>query len=167
MDRLLRMLEQQHELQVALGKHYPVMSVDERIEYIKEMILACEDELHEALGEIGWKSWATSRHINEEAAFNELRDAWQFLTNAMFAVTQADPEILAQRLHIALDDKLRENHRRIDDGYDGVANKCPQCRRDLSEVELKEVYSSGMFGNTHPHIILYCLCGREVDRRPV
>jgi hypothetical protein len=167
MDRLLHMLHAQYEFQVALGNHYPAMTTDERIEHIKEMILACEDELHEALGEIGWKSWATSKHINEEAAFGELRDAWQFLTNAMFAVTQADPDILAQRLHAALDVKLKENHRRNDEGYDGVSSKCPQCRRDLSEVQLKEVVSNGSFGNVAPHVVLYCPCGREIERRPV
>lgn len=165
MDRLLHMLEAQHDLQIALGHHYSAMSVDERIAHIKEMILACEDELHEALGEIGWKSWATSKHINEEAAFGELRDAWQFLTNAMFAVTQADPEVLAQRLHAALDNKLKTNHKRHEDGYDGIAGKCPQCRRDLSEVELREIIANTIPGGQY--VLIYCPCGREVGRRTV
>lgn len=157
------MLDAQHELQLKLGNDYAAMTVEERVDHCKEMILACEDELHEALNEMGWKSWATSKHLNAEAAFGELRDAWQFLTNAMFAVSQFPPHLLAARLHAALLEKLEVNIQRAENGYDGVSSKCQQCHRDLAEVELKEIVTEV----PTPHVIVYCVCGAEVGRRAV
>lgn len=138
-DRLTDMLQAQLDLQRRHGWDPLVMDLPTRIAYIKENVLALTDELHEALGEVGWKSWATSRHINSEAAFGELRDAWQFLTNLMFAVSPDSPTDLAARLERELYAKLKVNHARQDEGYDGVSTKCPGCGRALDETPIQEV----------------------------
>lgn len=141
-DRLADMLQAQLDLQRRHGWDPLVMDLPTRIAYIKENVLALTDELHEALGEVGWKSWATSRHINSEAAFGELRDAWQFLTNLMFAVSPDSPTDLAARLERELYAKLKVNHVRHDEGYDGVSTKCPNCARALDETPINEVHLS-------------------------
>jgi hypothetical protein len=141
-DRLSRMLGAQLNLQIEAGMNPIEMSVEQVIEYIKTMTLAATDELHEALNEIGWKTWATSRHINSVAAFSELRDAWQFLTNLMFAVTgEDDPENLADMLESSLYKKIALNQARILEMYTGL-DKCGGCRRSLDEVSIHEVHIS-------------------------
>lgn len=162
MDRLNEMFEEQIKLQHALGHDPRVMTVEERIEFIKDMVLACTDELHEALNETGWKSWAASKHINEEAAFGELRDALQFLMNAMYAVDCTTPEGVAQRVFDDHAEKLTKNWQRIVNGYDGIAGKCPQCRRDLSETTTREVIA----GSTQ-RVDIHCACGRYLASRAV
>lgn len=163
-DRLAHIMAEQYALQQRLGNDYEKMTLEERINHIKEMVLAATAELHEALDETGWKSWATSRHINEEAAFGELRDAWQFLTNAMFAVTLDEPDALAQRFYDAMFDKLAVNYDRIERGYDGIADKCPACRRALDEVNVREVSCTA---GAMPRVDLHCACGRYLGSRPV
>lgn len=123
--------DEQWRLQRALnGGFHPADFDDEdaKIQYIKDMILACTDELHEALAEVGWKPWATSRHINREAYVGELLDAWQFLMN-LFQVAHVTPEELARLLY----QKHLVNWRRIREEYDGVTTKCKVCRRALDD----------------------------------
>jgi len=134
-DRLVRLLESQLGVQVANRLDPLGYDGDERVRYLKDMVLACVAELTgEALGEFGWKPWATSRHVNEKALFGELRDAWQFLTNAMFAALRLPPAELADALYDAVLEKHAVNLRRVRDGYDGVSTKCVRCRRALDDV---------------------------------
>lgn len=137
MTELHEMIAAQRGLQEKLGYHLEQMTQNERIDYIKENALALTDELHEALAETGWKSWATSRHINHDAYLGELRDAWQFLTNMMLAV-EPDPVKLADWFADALSEKHGVNHRRVGN-YDGVSTKCPSCKRALDEVAITEL----------------------------
>lgn len=136
MDRLAAMIDAQLQLQRACNLDPLGMTMDERIAFIKDMVLATTDELHETLNEVGWKPWASSRHINEEAAFSELRDAWQFLTNLMLVVTQLSPTELASKLETELYRKHSINYARIGN-YDGVSSKCPKCGRALDDPETK------------------------------
>lgn len=136
---LTAMMKAQLELQIAKGTNPLNMTLNERVQYIKDQVLACTDELHEALKEVGWKPWASKRFIDENPAFGELRDAWQFLTNLMFAVTLEEPEQLADRLEANLYEKLAINHRRVTEGYDGVSSKCPGCSRALDETPTHEI----------------------------
>lgn len=162
-DRLEAMIMEQLALQHKLGAVRDEMSVTERIEGIRIMVLAATAELHEALDETGWKPWATSKHINEEAAFGELRDAWQFLTNAMLLVTMNDPAHLTQRLYDALMDKLSVNYDRIDQRYDGITGKCKQCKRALDDpANLREVPATST-----PRVDLHCVCGAYIGSRVV
>jgi len=149
------MITAQLDVQRVKGHDLQTKTLTERIEYVKENVLALMDELSEVLGEVGWKSWSTSRHINRDAAFGELRDAWQFLTNLMLVVTQLAPDELAELLEDKLYEKHTVNIRRVATGYDSTSTKCPACRRALDEpgLELTRVPTSS--GNTQ----VYCTCG--------
>jgi hypothetical protein len=136
-----------------------------RIAFLQEMLFAAADELHEAANEMSWKSWVTSEFINERSMFGELRDAWQFIMNAMLELCGNDAEVTASRLcaeHLA---KLQVNAQRHTDGYDGVTGKCPQCKRSLDEVETKEITVSG--GPLPPHVVTHCVCGTWLSTRSV
>lgn len=141
----------QRDLQLRLGNDIAGMTIDERIEFIRMNVLACTDELHEALGEVGWKSWASSRHINEMSFFGELRDAWQFLTNMMLIV-EPDPERLSELFVTSLMQKLKVNHARVG-SYDGITTKCVGCSRALEDVTITEI-------RTASDLVEYrCMCG--------
>ena len=133
---LADMIAEQHKYITTLGKDPHVMNDGDQIEFIKEQTLALISELNEMLGEIGWKSWATSHHINRDAAFGELRDAWQFLTNLMIAVTGESGNRLATMLETELYRKHTINYQRIGN-YDGVSTKCPECKRALDDANVK------------------------------
>lgn len=130
MDLLSRMFEQQEALQRdSYGKSPREIETDEeRIKFIKDMIMAAEDELHEALNEVGWKPWATSRHINVEAFKGELVDAFHFFMNLCMVVDMGPVELYERYL-----EKRQRNAQRQLDGYDGVASKCPVCKRALDD----------------------------------
>lgn len=101
------------------GGHAP-----EAVEFISWNVQAAVDELHELLGETGWKPWATSRHVNIEAARGELIDVMHFVMN-LAHVLEMDAEMIHER-YMA---KRTKNIARQTDGYDGVSTKCPACKR--------------------------------------
>jgi hypothetical protein len=68
------------------GYRFSTMTDAERIAYIREMVLACTHELHEAMRETGWKTWSTGDHINTQLYLAELVDAFLLLVN-LFLVT--------------------------------------------------------------------------------
>lgn len=152
---LTQLIAAQRDLQSKLGYHFERMTLQERISYIKENVLAATDELHEALGEVGWRSWATSQHINRDAYLGELRDVWQFLTNLMLAA-EPDPAALAGWLANALAAKHRINHDRIG-AYDGVSTKCPNCARALEDVTIAEL------PDLPDEERFRCVCGAVLD----
>lgn len=124
-DMLTQMFMLQDELQKKLIHGSP-SDIDEdadRVQFISGMILALTDELHEALNETGWKSWASSKHINEEAFKNELVDAWHFFMNLCLVARMSPEELYIRYLR-----KREKNIKRQDEGYDGL-NKCPICKR--------------------------------------
>lgn len=123
-DRLELMLKLQRNLQRdAYGLDPSHLSDIDKMEFIRSMILACTDELHEALNETGWKPWASSNHINMDAYKNELVDAWHFMMNLMIVV-----DMDADELHARYLEKREKNITRQKDGYDGL-DKCPMCKR--------------------------------------
>ncbi len=161
MDRLEEMITWQYELQVRLADDTREMSDNARIVYIRNMVLACTDELHEALAETSWKPWTTGDlFINRDNLFAELRDAWQFLTNLMLVATEDSPADLAQRLHKELGEKIVVNHKRAADGYDGKTGKCPMCRRDIAEIT--PIIVTTFDGRTEIH----CVCGCRFTTQP-
>jgi len=120
----------QADFQRALDAHPETMDdPEELIQHTKDMVLATQNELHEFLGEIGWKPWATSRHINVEAAKSELIDTFQFFMNLCFIVGMSAEELMF--LHA---EKLKKNYQRIEDKYDGVSTKCPICKRAYDDT---------------------------------
>lgn len=127
-----QMLGMQRDLQIRYGGVDPgSLDGDMRADYIRTMILATEDELHEALAETGWKPWASSRHLNRAEYKGELVDAWHFFMNLLLVAN-----ITWDEFSLAYEAKNKVNHSRIDqgDGYDGIAGKCPGCRRDLGDL---------------------------------
>lgn len=128
-DRLAIMLNMQSELQERFyGQRMEDLEGEERIQKFKEMYIALVDELHEALGEMGWKAWATSKHFRTEAVQGELIDAWHFFMN-LFLLADID----AEKLFEAYMKKNAKNKQRQIDGYDGVSTKCRGCGRALDD----------------------------------
>lgn len=129
-----RMLEGQKALQNRIAETGGGIGIpgadrpEERAQFVRDMILSLEDELHEALNEIGWKPWQTSRHFNEDAYKAELVDAWHFFLNLMLVIGMDEDDLVAGYF-----DKRTKNLQRRDDGYDGVSGKCPECRRALDD----------------------------------
>lgn len=129
-DRLGEMFELQGDLQKRAYGAYPsdIQDDEELIVFIKDMHIAITDELHEMLGEIGWKPWATSRHINYEAAQSELVDAFHFFMNLCMAFKMT-PDMLFEKYKA----KRLKNFKRQEEGYDGVKGKCTVCKRALDD----------------------------------
>lgn len=63
-------------------------------DYLRTMVLAIDDEMHEMLREVPWKPWSnrTDKQFDSGAVKAELADAWHFFMNIMIAlrVTPAD-----------------------------------------------------------------------------
>jgi hypothetical protein len=161
-DRLENMLKAQLEIQGIINPDLPPLNerdLDQRIDAIRYNYIALVQELSEAMNEVGWKSWATSRHINVEM-FGELRDVWQFLINLMFLATGDSPEKLAHRLVHELAAKHEVNIQRAKDNYDGVSTKCPNCKRALDEVGFEIVY----YPNGVEIDKVFCVCRAQLTR---
>lgn len=123
--------ERQLELQTKSFGVNPIELEDaEMAAYVQSMSLALTDEIHEALNEVGWKPWATSRHINREAYVGELVDALHFLVN-LFLLVGADADEVYDRYV----EKSQRNKKRQEDGYDGVSGKCPTCSRAMDDKQ--------------------------------
>lgn len=135
-DYMREWLRTQRTLQKeSYGVDFDTMSDEERITFITWNVLALTDELHEALAEIGWKPWATSRHINTEALQGELVDAMHFLGNLILASGMSADRLM--RLYRA---KRATNAKRQENGYDGVTTKCPVCKRALDDPAVSCTY---------------------------
>jgi NTP pyrophosphatase (non-canonical NTP hydrolase) len=128
------MLNKQREFQSRLTGGYAPheLSDDQRMAYLREQALALTDEIHEAMAETGWKSWATSNHINRDAYLGELADVYIFFMNLMLVA-----DIKAHELAQTVLAKQVKNHKRQDDGYDGVSTKCPSCKRAYDDDAVK------------------------------
>lgn len=164
-DRLTWMFHKQDELQRnTYGKSPLEMKDDEeRVQFIKDMVLAAEDELHEALAEVGWKPWATSRHINEEAFKGELVDLFHFFMNLCLVV-----KMTPQELHERYAEKRGRNIKRQQEGYDGIAGKCMICRRGFDDVaKAKKLEIDQVIVQPYPgDSLLVCIdCSKNVPLR--
>ena len=127
------MFDRQFDLQTnTYGYNFADMTNEERVEFIRWNVLALQDELHEALGEVGWKPWATSKHINRDAYTGELVDAWHFFMNLCLVVGMQGNEL--QSRYMA---KASVNEQRQEDCYDGVSSKCPSCKRAYDDSAVK------------------------------
>lgn len=140
-DKLERLLQEQSDLQNSMPTTHPTRLFElahiehnddvnrtPAIDFINWNVLALEDELHELLGETGWKPWAKSKHINLEAARGEAIDALHFLLN-LFLVLGMDADDVLER-YLA---KRVKNQKRQEESYDGVSTKCPRCKRALDD----------------------------------
>jgi len=137
-DRLTWMLEMQRELQLKMPSGDPaLLEGDARAQFLTWNVTALTDEIHEALGETGWKPWATSRHLRPFPMLKELVDAWHFFMNILLVIAAEaglTEEELMDKFVEAYETKNKVNAQRQADGYDGVSTKCPSCKRELSET---------------------------------
>lgn len=132
---LQRMMDRQRELQLALGGSHPSdRPPADQMNYLREMVLACTDELHEALTETGWKTWASTDHIHRDAYLAELIDAWQFLMN-LFSLVNATATEIEHKLEI----KHAINWARHRSGTYAAngEGKCPNCKRAMDDPAVK------------------------------
>lgn len=128
-DNLQSMLRAQLKLQVESFNNDPSdLSAEGQVEWVRWNTLALTDELHEALAEVGWKPWATSKHINREAYIAELVDAFHFFMNLLLVVDCTAEEFTAGYFA-----KRELNAKRQAAGYDGVTGKCDTCHRALDD----------------------------------
>jgi len=114
-DRLEEMLKLQAELQERfIGTHPRHLTKDDLKDYVRTMVLATTDELHEALREIPWKPWSAAVFTadREDQYKDELVDAFHFFMNLMLIVDMTAEELFRRYLL-----KNGVNHGRIDDGY--------------------------------------------------
>lgn len=114
-DKLEEIFELQARLQRERFRDPSRLNREEAIEFIRWNVLALQDELHEALQEVGWKPWASSCHINRDEFIGELVDAIHFLVN-LFLVVGATADEVAERYA----KKNHKNHLRQERGYTGL-----------------------------------------------
>lgn len=121
-------------LQKGYNKGVPLeeMPEEEKPIFIKDMVISLEDELHELLREVGWKPWASSRHVNRDAAVGELVDAFHFFMNLCLVLGVDEQELFTGYLQ-----KNKINQSRQASGYDGVSTKCPKCKLALDDPATK------------------------------
>lgn len=115
---------------------YDITDPKERTQFIKDMVYATEDELHEATDEVSWKPWASAEFFHRDAYVGELVDAWHFILNLLM-VAQVTPEEFFDKYMV----KNELNMARHAEGkYTGL-EKCPICGRALDDpaVKCKEV----------------------------
>lgn len=118
------MLSAQADVQRTLGNDLANMADENRMRYMTEMAFSLCDEVHEAMGEVGWKSWAKSNHINAEEFMGEMTDAWLFFMNLMLAAGMTAEDLILRTA------KKQDNTlARFFGGYDGKSTKCPKCQR--------------------------------------
>jgi dimeric dUTPase (all-alpha-NTP-PPase superfamily) len=138
-----KMLQMQRELQMRYngGQDLDSFTDSERMDAIRINMLALMDELHEAMAETGWKPWATSNHLNRDAFHSEMVDAFHFFMNLMLHSGMTASDLVAGYMA-----KNAKNHKRQDDGYDGVSTKCPGCKRAYDDDAVKCTPPGDVFG---------------------
>lgn len=140
-DRFGLMLSMQLELQRKHMKDGDPQSLggDDMATFMTWNFAACIKELSEATDEVGWKPWTqgpNARFINQPQFNMEMVDAFHFFMN-MLLVANPDwtPAQIAEDFTKLYLRKNAVNARRQADKYDGVSTKCPNCHRELSEVD--------------------------------
>lgn len=131
-DRLSDMFSSSTELQQIMGNDWRGMSPDRLASYRVEMAFALAAEVHEAIDETGWKSWASSRHTNVDEFKDEMTDAWLFMLNLMISAGMTADDLFDRYIKKRVNAETRHT-----DGYDGVTTKCPTCKRDYDNEAVK------------------------------
>lgn len=130
-DVFQAMLESQRMVQEGYKHTFP-KSPEETMRYLTEMAYSVCDEVHEAMGETGWKSWTSSNHINREEFMGEMADAFLFFMNMMLAAGMTSDELIER-----VAKKQDNSFKRQKYGYDGVSDKCPKCKRAYDNKGVK------------------------------
>jgi len=114
------------------------LTEEDRAPFVTWNAFAAIAELVEAMQEVGWKPWATSRHLNREAFLREIVDALHFIGNLALCAG-GHPLELGNELWKLYEQKHEINAQRQRDGYDGVSEKCPHCDRELTTSSINRV----------------------------
>lgn len=140
-DMFRQVFESQAYFQGLLGHDYSQMDVPELIEYLKGQIMALQAETIEALDEMSWKPWTHGeKTVNREAMLGECADILCFLVNIVLGLGFTSEDFY--RYH---QEKALRNIKRQEDKYDGKADKCPTCKRDINDLKAKNI-PTGNFG---------------------
>lgn len=136
-DMLSRMFDLQHDLQTnVLGHNFERMTTEDRVAYIKDMVLGAQTELAEVLNETNWKPWAVNRGqaVRDPVLYlGEIVDVLQFLMNLTFALG-GDPTEIAREIFTRHSLKVSVNRERHESrSYDGRGAKCGNCGRALDD----------------------------------
>lgn len=108
---------------------HPLVESEALADYVVTNHSALVAEASELLAEFGWKPWAQPRGwVNRANALKEAVDVAHFLANILCAINVTDEEWEA-----AYQAKQEVNRQRQRDGYDGVAGKCPKCKRSYDD----------------------------------
>lgn len=110
------------------GQKFEDFTHEQLVEWVRINILAAEDELHEALGEISWKPWASSQFFNRDAYLGEIVDVLHFVGNLLAGAGVSDVELNAAYL-----EKMERNRARQRAGYTGI-DKCRRCKRAVDDI---------------------------------
>lgn len=110
------------------GQKFEDFTQEDLEQWVRTNVLAAEDELHEALGEISWKPWASAKYFNREAYLGEIVDVLHFVGNLLAGAGITDEELNAAYL-----EKMQRNRQRQTKGYTGV-DKCAGCKRAVDDI---------------------------------
>lgn len=162
-------LMMQRQLQIRMKEASPHLAGDpmelegdERADFMRWNAFALDDEIHEALAEVGWKPWATKRHVNHPQFMQEMVDAWHFFLNLLLAgagaagLTIKDMATMFENYYL---EKNAKNLQRQIEGYDGVKDKCPVCKRELDglpSIQAEVCLPSGIEGPSMKFCSEYC-----------
>lgn len=114
----------------------------QRREYALVNGYAAIKEITEALDELSWKPWASAEFFNRKAFLGELADVQLFLHNLLLIALEDNGDELASVHGLSdefdkiLFDKIHNAIRRQQEGYDGIKDKCPKCKRDKTAAQL-------------------------------
>ena len=137
-DQFGLMLQMQLDLQKNhMGANPQTLTGDAMADFMRWNAFALEDEIHEAMAEVDWKPWAKPaiRSVREDKFLKEMVDAWHFFMNMLLCGLPDSPAVIADKFTKAYIAKNAVNAQRQADGYDGISTKCPECKRELSEVD--------------------------------
>lgn len=124
------------------GKEFKDFDDWELVDWVRINVLAAEDELHEALGEISWKPWARASYFHREAFLGEIVDVLHFVGNLCVGAGISDAE-----LNEAYLEKMERNRERQRSNYTGL-DKCPGCKRALDDIT---AHGGVLLGDTKTH----------------
>lgn len=116
------------KLQTEFYKDISNLPQDELEDWMRVNAFAAEDEIHEAMGEISWKPWASKHFFNREEFIGECVDALHFIGNMLAAAKCSDEELNAAYL-----EKMERNRERQRNGYSGT-DKCSFCKRAVDDI---------------------------------
>jgi len=134
-DFFTTMLEAQLELQRRhMGGDPRHLDGNDMADFMRWNAFALEDEIHEAMQEVGWKPWATDRTINVTEFVREMVDAFHFYMNMLLCATGMEPSDLVDMFFRMYMEKNAENARRQIEGYTGL-EKCRECGREVGHCD--------------------------------